>query len=149
MSAEDVKDVLGLAQEGIARYLQDARPPARSTKSYRQASQNTLPNLKAWFEDDDLLRVSPSLRQGLCDVIREGRWEDLVNAFRQRARFGTGGIRGMMAFDRQSIEAAQAKGIARADPQGPQHDQRRGAPVDLGGRGQVRPRPEPALRAKW
>jgi phosphoglucomutase len=120
MSAEDLKDVLPLAQDGIARYLKDALAAGQIDEpSYRQAGQNTLPNLKAWLEDEDLVRVSPNLRQGIEKVIREGRWEDLVNAFRQRARFGTGGIRGMMAFDRQSIEMLVKQGITAPILKGP------------------------------
>jgi phosphoglucomutase len=120
MSAEDPKDVLQLAQDGIARYLKDALAAGQIDEpSYRQAGQNTLPNLKAWLQDEDLLRVSPNLRQGIEKVIQQGRWEDLVNAFRQRARFGTGGIRGMMAFDRQSIEMLVKQGITAPILKGP------------------------------
>ena len=39
--------------------------------------------------------------------INEEKWEQIVNAYRQYLSFGTGGIRGMMAFDKSSVESKE------------------------------------------
>jgi len=75
--------------------------------------------LKSWLENEHLARVSPSLHEGLRRVIDGERWEELVNAFRQSARFGTGGIRGMMAFDLESIEQLKEIGLDAPIIKGP------------------------------
>jgi phosphomannomutase len=51
------------------------------------------------------------LKQGICEAVRQEKWEDLVNAFHRHVRFGTGGIRTMMAFDRDSIVKLKNQGI--------------------------------------
>ena len=120
MPTEDTSALLKSASEGISNYLADARRAGRiDEQSYQQAMQNTLPNLKEWLADERLPAISPGLRAGLCDAIDKGEWEKLVNAFRERARFGTGGIRGMMAFDRPSIERLKQEGIAAPILRGP------------------------------
>ncbi len=60
--------------------------------------------MEEWLRDEHYPRISPNLREGIARAIRSAQWEAIVNAFRQKARFGTGGIRGMMAFDRPSID---------------------------------------------
>ncbi len=120
MPTEDTSALLKSASDGISQYLADARRSGRiDEQSYQQAMQNTLPNLKGWLADEHLPAISPGLRGGLCDAIAKGEWEKLVNAFRERARFGTGGIRGMMAFDRPSIERLKQEGIAAPILRGP------------------------------
>ena len=44
---------------------------------------------------------------------------NIVNAFRQNIRFGTGGIRGMMAFDKRSIELLKEEGLDAPILKGP------------------------------
>ena len=147
MPTEDLSALLKSASEGISQYLADARRSGRiDEQSYQQAMQNTLPNLKDWLTDEHLPAISPGLRGGLCDAIAKGEWEKLVNAFRERARFGTGGIRGMMAFDRPSIERLKQEGIAAPILSGPNTINDVVLLADLGRRGQVRPGPEAALR---
>ena len=120
MPREDTSALLKSASDGISKYLADARRAGRiDEQSYQQAMQNTLPNLKGWLADEHLPAISPGLRGGLCDAIAKAEWEKLVNAFRERARFGTGGIRGMMAFDRPSIERLKQEGIAAPILRGP------------------------------
>jgi phosphoglucomutase len=120
MRTEEINGLLQAANEGIAQYLAAARQGGRiDEQSYNRAMQNTLPNLEGWLKDEQLPAISPNLRTGLADVIVHERWEDLVNAFRERARFGTGGIRGMMAFDRPSIERLNREGITAPILKGP------------------------------
>ena len=55
----------------------------------------------------------------MADAVEAGRWEDLVNAYRKELSFGTGGIRGMMAFDRDSIVRMQEDGLDARILKGP------------------------------
>lgn len=120
MLSETMKNVLESAENGITQYLNKRLGTGQiDQQSYRQAMQNTFPSLKRWLEDDELVRISPNLRSGLEHVIHEQRWEDLVNAFRKQASFGTGGIRGMMAFDRESIQSLARQGIGAPILKGP------------------------------
>ncbi len=120
MEDMDMDGLLGEANRGIQEYLDEARGSGRiDQQSYEQAANNTFATLKDWLEDDGLLAVSPNLREGLCDAIAAGQWEDLVNAFRQPARFGTGGIRGMMGFYLPVIERLQREGVTAPILKGP------------------------------
>ena len=106
---------LETAKAGIEGYLNEARTSGRiDEQSYRQALRDTFRHLKTWVEDGRFSEISPLLRTGLEQVAAGKRWEDLVNAFRQTMRFGTGGIRGMMAFDRDSIVKLKREGLGAA-----------------------------------
>ena len=120
MSSLDVGRLMESAREGVTRFLDEGRRDGRIDEgSYVQAARNTVPNLKQWLEDEHFVRISPQLREGICRTIQAQQWESLVNAFRQSARFGTGGIRGMMAFDRASIELLASQGIGAPILKGP------------------------------
>ena len=120
MQKQAVVSLLEAAEEGISRYLDQARSEGRiDRQSYEQARRNTFSALKNWLQDERIPIISPPLKDGLRDAIQDGRWEELVNAFRQSARFGTGGIRGMMAFDRQSIVRLKEEGISAPVLKGP------------------------------
>ena len=80
---------------------------------------NAMPNLESWLTDDYLPSISPNLRTGICEAISAERWEEIVNAFRQSCRFGTGGIRGMMAFDYASIKRLKDEGLSAPILKGP------------------------------
>ena len=117
---EDADSVLRLAEEEIAGYLDSALRADRIDKqSYEEAKSQTFPTLVKWMGDQDIDRISPHLKEGLRDAIVQRRLEDIVNAFRQPVRFGTGGIRGMMAFDRESIVRLKEQGVAAPILKGP------------------------------
>jgi phosphoglucomutase len=101
---------------------------------YQQAQGSTFANLQEWLQDRAIDEKRPKIRLGIEKAIREAEkqfrkaesqkkelaaddprmgdieeeglrgWEQIVNAFRQKVRFGTGGIRGLMAFDLDSIK---------------------------------------------
>jgi phosphomannomutase len=56
---------------------------------------------------------------GIYRAIQQRKWADVVNAFRQSVRFGTGGIRGLMAFDRKSVIRMKKEGIDAPILKGP------------------------------
>ena len=112
MSDTASKKMIEQAQRGIASYLDRARKAGRIDQQlYDAAKRGALPALQEWLTDPDVQKLSPHLREGICRSIRLKKWADLVNAFRQSVRFGTGGIRGLMAFDRPSIVCMKEKGI--------------------------------------
>ncbi|RMF62954.1 MAG: hypothetical protein D6746_03410, partial [Bacteroidetes bacterium] len=112
MITDRAADLLQRAEQGIMNYLNEARAAGRIDEVlYNTAVANTVPNLKAWLADPNIDRISRNLKEGIYRTIEAEKWEDLVNAYRQNLRFGTGGIRGMMAFDRESIQMMYEQGI--------------------------------------
>lgn len=122
MSIENMGEMLKKAEQGIANYLKTSRDAGRiDDQLYKAALDNTFKKLKLWLEDPNIDIISPLLKTGIINTIKAGEWETLVNAFRQNVRFGTGGIRGMMAFDRESIRLMKdgPDGIGAAVLKGP------------------------------
>ncbi len=112
MHDQDIRSILKSAEQGIAKYLKNARGKGLiDQQSYSDALNNTFSNLNKWLTNSHIDRISPHLKKGICDVIKREKWGDIVNAFRQSVRFGTGGIRGMMAFDKASIMKIKEHGI--------------------------------------
>lgn len=115
-----IEAVLAKAQEGVKGYLDKAlASSAISQSQYDLAIGNALPYLQDWLTDPEIDRISPNLKAGLADAVEAGRWEDITNAYRQAMRFGTGGIRGMMAFDRESIVSMKDDGLDARILKGP------------------------------
>ncbi|MCE5229503.1 hypothetical protein LLG95_07890 [bacterium] len=120
MSQLNVEQILKDAEAGIGQYLQGALDAGKINRGlYEAASRETLPNLREWLESRRIDEVSPNLKAGIADAVAAGRWEELVNAYRQYMRFGTGGIRGMMAFDKTSIVKMQQDGLDARILKGP------------------------------
>ena len=116
----DIVSILEAAEKGITEYLRKAKDSGQIDQQlFDDAIRNTFPNLKEWMGDPDIDRVSPQLKKGLSDKIKAGEWEEIVNAYRQTVRFGTGGIRGMMAFDKESILKMKNEGISTDIFKGP------------------------------
>jgi phosphoglucomutase len=116
----DIEKLIGQAEEGMSGYLGQARDTgAISAEQHKVAVGQAMPNLKAWMRSESLDRLSPNMKAGLADAIGASRWEDLVNAYRQPLRFGTGGIRGMMAFNRESILKLKEDGLDARILKGP------------------------------
>jgi phosphoglucomutase len=121
MTTLTVEQTVAKAETGIGSFLKKAFDEGRiDEQQFKSAIDNTLPNLKKWLEDPELDRIAREnpvgigpgkaespLKVGIRKAIEDARWADLVNAFRKKVSFGTGGIRGMMAFDRESIERFQ------------------------------------------
>ena len=115
-----IEAILERAEAGVSSYLRTAvEDGAISESQFQTASANVIPTLTQWLHDPELDRISPNLKGGIADAVEAGRWEDIVNAFRQSCRFGTGGIRGMMAFDRESIVRLKEEGLDARILKGP------------------------------
>ena len=116
----DLAATLAKAERGVTSYLQNALEQGSITsQQHASASQSVMPNLREWLEDPKIDEISPNLKLGVADAVEAGRWEDLVNAYRKELSFGTGGIRGMMAFDRDSIVKLQEEGLDARILKGP------------------------------
>ena len=108
------------ARCGIEAYLRTAKEEGRIDQQlFESAIDNVFPNFKKWMEDPEIDRISPALKRGVEEAVRAEKWEDIVNSYRQSVRFGTGGIRGMMAFDRASIVRLKEEGIQAPILKGP------------------------------
>ena len=105
---------------GIDGYLDSALQEEKiDRQSYDMAKKNTMSFLQQWLTDDNFLRVSPNLRQGILAAVDAGKWEEIVNTFRKKMSFGTGGIRGFMAGDRDSIVQMKNEGLDAPILKGP------------------------------
>jgi phosphoglucomutase len=112
VTAKNIDSVLKKAEQGITQYLQKSRESGRLDEQlYKDALAATFPNLKKWLTDPHIDTISPLLKKAVISAISKGKWKDIVNAYRQSVRFGTGGIRGMMAFDKASIIKLKKEGI--------------------------------------
>lgn len=120
MIRDDIIGAIDRARVKISEYLDDALKNDRIDQQlYEEAQKHTLSNLRRWLEDEQIDLVSPRLKEGVCRAIEEEQWENLVNAFRQAVRFGTGGIRGLMAFDKASIIQLKDEGLNAPVLKGP------------------------------
>lgn len=105
-------DVLAAAESGIIRHLQRTFDRGGlAANYYEDGKKHVIENLRTWLLDPAIDELSPNLKGGLLEAIRDERWEDLVNAFVKEVEFGTGGIRALMAFDYDSIVRLQSDGI--------------------------------------
>lgn len=116
----NVADLLDAAREGIEAYLhRSLKQDLIDAQQCTDAMASTIPNLSEWLDDPHIDRISPNTKPGIAKAILAGQWDAIVNAFRQDVGFGTGGIRGMMAYDRQSIARLKAEGIDSPILKGP------------------------------
>jgi phosphoglucomutase len=112
MAIDNLDPILKRADQGVREFLENSRQVGRiDQQSYHDALANTAPNLKKWLEDEKIDRISSKLKKGIVDTIKQEKWEQLVNAFRQGLRFGTGGIRGLMGVNKASIVKLKEEGV--------------------------------------
>lgn len=92
--------------QGLSDYLKRELAEKRIDQGYYEvAKKNVIPNLKSWLQDPYSKRFSQNLEMGIRDAILQERWAEIAEAFVQNIQFGTGGIRGKMGFNRDSIQA--------------------------------------------
>ena len=119
LSPED-KRLVESAKSAIMAYLNEELHSGRIEQGYYKfAVGNVIPNLIDWLADPDIDKFSPHLKDGIRDSINAGRWADITNAFVSEIKFGTGGIRGKMAFDKESILKLKEEGIGARILKGP------------------------------
>lgn len=107
-------------EDGVYNYLDNALKEGKiDSQSYEMAKANCIKYLEEWLSDENFLRISPNVRKGIYKAVEDGRWEDIVNTFRKKMSFGTGGIRGFMAMDRHSIIRLKEEGLDAPILKGP------------------------------
>jgi len=112
--------VLKKAKEGIDLYLQGALESGEiDNQLYEIAKSNTFKYLERWYNDPNISKLSPNYRKGIENAVDKKEWEGIVNAYRRYLSFGTGGIRGMMAFDKESIVKMKDVGLDAPILKGP------------------------------
>ncbi|HRY63024.1 MAG TPA: hypothetical protein P5267_00235, partial [Patescibacteria group bacterium] len=108
------------AETGIRKYLDEALKEGRIDEAlFEKARVTAVENLKQWLNDKNIDKISPQAKTGICLAINGKQWEQLVNAFRQKMTFGTGGIRGLMAYDKAAIIKLKKEGIDAPILKGP------------------------------
>jgi phosphoglucomutase len=111
---------LNKIEQGINHYLDAALKEEKiDRQSYEMAKKNTMAFLEQWLTDENFVRISPNVRKGILTAVEAGKWEEIVNTFRKKMSFGTGGIRGFMAGDRDSIAALKEQGLDAPILKGP------------------------------
>ncbi len=112
MNKNNTASILKKAKTGISGYLDEALASGRIDRQlYDDAGANTYSNIERWLKDPYIDSISKMLKEGIEEAVEKKMWKELVNSFRQEVRFGTGGIRGMMAFDKKSIVKLKDEGI--------------------------------------
>ncbi len=107
-------------EKGVNGYLDAALQEGKiDPQSYDMAKKNTMSFLRQWLTDDNFLRVSPNVRKGIMKAVDAGKWESIVNTFRKKMSFGTGGIRGFMADDKEGIVQMKEEGVDAPILKGP------------------------------
>ncbi len=119
MTTED-QELLRQAEDGIRDYLDAERDQGRIAGSYYDdAVAKTGPNLRKWLQAEELDRISPNLRDGLRNAIRNRQWVALANAYSRDVAFGTGGIREKMGAERDVVLKLKEEGIHAPIIKGP------------------------------
>ncbi|GAG05865.1 unnamed protein product, partial [marine sediment metagenome] len=123
-TSENPDSVLDRANAGVAQYLGRMAEEARRVGAFGEeyfthATANVIANLRKWYLDPDVDRLSPNLKAGIRDVIEAEDWEKIANAFVRTVNFGTGGIRSLMAFDKESVERLARDGLDARILKGP------------------------------
>jgi phosphoglucomutase len=112
MPLTNLDSILKQAEHGIREFLETSKEKGKIDQQlYNDAIANTLPNFEKWLKDDQIDRVSSKLKKGIVETVKQKKWEEIINAFRQNLRFGTGGIRGLMGLDKPSIIKLKQEGL--------------------------------------
>lgn len=120
MTVTDDRALLQQAEHGISGFLRSQREQGRLTGTYyEEAVGKTLPNLGKWLTAAELDAISPGLREGLREAIRNREWEALTNACSRDVAFGTGGIREKMGANRDAVLRLKNEGIHAPIIKGP------------------------------
>lgn len=116
--------VLERAEAGVSACLEEMAEQARRVGAFgegyfKHAAENVLTNLAKWYRDVEVDRLSPNLKAGIREAVAGEDWEKITNAYVRTVKFGTGGIRALMAFDKASIERLARDGLDAKILKGP------------------------------
>ena len=86
---------------------------------YVAAKKNVISNILKWMNDPNILQLTKNFKRGIEEAVETGREEDLVYAFLDDIAFGTGGIRGLAAFNLEELRRLAERGIDAPIIKGP------------------------------
>jgi len=86
---------------------------------YLKAKSNVVPTINKWLNDKNINKISPNTKAGIEEALKQKRWEDLIYAFFDDIAFGTGGIRGLAAFNEKELLKFAKEGIDAKILKGP------------------------------
>jgi len=123
-TSEGADRVLERAEAGVSAYLEGMAEEARRVGAFgddyfKHAAEKVLANLGEWYRDAEIDRLSPRLKEGIREAVAAGDWEKVANAYVRTVNFGTGGIRALMAFDKESVERLARDGLDAKILKGP------------------------------
>lgn len=108
------------AQEGIYAYLDEQyKRGVVDAGLFEKARRNVIANLVSWLQDPHIDILSPRLKEGIQNAIREQRWAVLTEVFVDEIAFGTAGIRGKAAMTDAELQRLQAEGLDAPILKGP------------------------------
>jgi len=106
--------------ETINSYLEQKYKNGEISKElYLAAKKNVVLNINKWITDKNIKQILPNLEQGLLTALQEKRIEHIIYAFLDDISFGTGGIRGIVAFTERELLKFAKKGINAPILRGP------------------------------
>jgi|GEM_PF-4742257 len=103
--------LLSHARDNIEKYLLDQYNAKKiSDEIYKDALANTYKNMKSWSTDPSIENLSPETKEAILQAIRDQRWKDIIEVFRQEITFGTAGIRGKAALTEDELNLLNVDG---------------------------------------
>ncbi|MCM8769329.1 MAG: hypothetical protein NC911_06615, partial [Candidatus Omnitrophica bacterium] len=89
----------------VYQYLKQQKQLGVVSESFfTLARRNVEANLHAWLESRVVADLVPGFVPGLRQAFQEGRIDQIIYAFLAEITFGTGGIRGIVAFTERELK---------------------------------------------
>lgn len=105
-------NALKIAERGISYYLDTELSQGRIDKAfYDVAMNNVIKKMTEWLNDPYTDNFSKKLKAGIISAVEKKEWGNICEAFFQDIKFGTAGIRGKMAYDKDSIIKMKENGV--------------------------------------
>ncbi|MDI6641927.1 MAG: hypothetical protein QME68_06435, partial [Elusimicrobiota bacterium] len=120
MSEAPKENLLKQAEIEINNYLDTQYHEKKITEEiYKKARDVTYKNLEFWATDKYIKKLSPKTQKAIYEAIRQKRWKDIVEVFRQDITFGTAGIRGLAALTKKELYRLKKQGPSAGILKGP------------------------------
>ncbi|MEE2708795.1 MAG: hypothetical protein VYA69_04285, partial [Gemmatimonadota bacterium] len=114
------KELIQAADSGITAYLNDQHQQGKIDQGlFDKARRNVIEHMTAWLYDVNIDTLSPNVKEGIRDAIRDERWAVLTEVFVDEIAFGTAGIRGKAAMTDPELQRLNDEGIDARILKGP------------------------------
>jgi len=106
--------------KAIESYLKEKKSAGLiSGEFYKLARENVFSHLESWQKEEIITRLVPGFAEGLRQAFQEGRIDHIIYSYLDEIAFGTGGIRGLVAFTEKELEDFARRGNKSAILRGP------------------------------